>query len=588
MVRYTVKYLLGFILLLATLAQAAEINVSADRDELYASEAFQLIFEVKGAASGKPDFSPLKKYFDILATGQSSSFQWINGETTQTKTYNLTVLAGRTGSITVPAITFGNDKSPSITLNIQAGASKAAPNAGFVDPNSNAQSNNVTTASNVFLEASVDNKNPYVQQQVLYTLRVFRATTINGQLTNPIANDTLVQYLGNDKEYEQLRNNTRYLVTERRFVLFPQSTGTIEIPPVTLTGQMVAVRQRSAYFDPFGQSTQAIRLSSNAIKLNVLAALANQNPWLPAEKISLDEHWSIDPPIFKVGEPITRTITLNARGLMAAQLPSLTSVLSDDFKTYPDQAKLNNKNRDNGVTGTRTESLALVPLTAGEFTLPAISVTWWNSSSKQTETSTIPARTIVVAAAANAINNDATPIAATPTPVKNTDQRWKIASIAFAVLWLVTIIGFYRFYWARRSTAQQNDTSSPYVFKSGNDRDAWRRLQQACTRHDAEQTYHRLLQWAAARWPHENITNLEQLQTQLQDPAVHSAFDELQAARFGAQQASWQGKTLWQALEEWAKNTAVEEKLNKTKETEPHLYKLAKPRQSKQKQPKEK
>jgi hypothetical protein len=92
-----------------------------------------------------------------------------------------------------------------------------------------------------------------------------------------------------------------------------------------------------------------------------------------------------------VGEPITRTITISARGLTGAQILPLILTPSNDYKAYPDQAQLDEQVDSKGVTGIRRESLALVPNRQGEIVLPEISVRWWDTVHQRMQTATLEA-----------------------------------------------------------------------------------------------------------------------------------------------------------------------------------------------------
>ncbi|MFQ3223708.1 MAG: hypothetical protein ACI80W_002085, partial [Porticoccaceae bacterium] len=59
---------------------------------------------------------------------------------------------------------------------------------------------------------------------------------------------------------------------------------------------------------------------------------------------------------------------------------------------------------DNGIVGTRTESLALVPNQAGEMTIPGIEVRWWDTIKQRMQTANLPAKRVQVSAS-NSINS---------------------------------------------------------------------------------------------------------------------------------------------------------------------------------------
>ncbi|MGL5358438.1 MAG: BatD family protein, partial [Shewanella sp.] len=77
---------------------------------------------------------------------------------------------------------------------------------------------------------------------------------------------------------------------------------------------------------------------------------------------------------------------------------------------------------------------------AGTFTLPEITVPWWNPHLKRQEVATLPARTIVVKGSAP---NDVTEPPLWQTEVDSVNY-WPWLSALFAALWLMTLVAWRR------------------------------------------------------------------------------------------------------------------------------------------------
>src|SRR5690606_33406550 len=97
-----------------------------------------------------------------------------------------------------------------------------------------------------------------------------------------------------------------------------------------------------------------------------------------ARELTLTQQWQPDPGVDLLsGESLTRTLTLEAEGLSASQLPALQSLApgaSDQLRQYADQPKLENVTRESGIRALRQDSAALVAQADGSFTLPALQV----------------------------------------------------------------------------------------------------------------------------------------------------------------------------------------------------------------------
>ena len=120
--------------------------------------------------------------------------------------------------------------------------------------------------------------------------------------------------------------------------------------------------------------------------------------WLPAKNVQLTEEWSTDPQSLHAGEPVTRTLRLQAVGLSAEQLPEITVAASDGVKTYGDQPLARTTADSDWVRGVREQRIALVPGNEGSYTLPEIRIDWWDTERNAPRQTTIPARVIQVAA----------------------------------------------------------------------------------------------------------------------------------------------------------------------------------------------
>ena len=259
------------------------------------------------------------------------------------KSWPLNVLARHDGTLKIPAIAFGRDRSTPATINVV----NQSP-AGYA----------TGSDREIFLEVEATPKDPYVQSEVIYTIRLFRSVaTANESLSDPpdVSGTTaVVEKIGDDKMYRTRRGGKLYSVLERRYAIYPQGSGSITIKPVVYQGQ-ITNGMSSFFSNPFGVQPHTVMVQSDPITLNVrpIPKAFTGGQWLPARDITLTEEWSQYPLKFKVDEPLTRTIVLTAKGLTSSQLPELPAWQSPDFKQYPDQPKLQDDKKFNGVIGKR-------------------------------------------------------------------------------------------------------------------------------------------------------------------------------------------------------------------------------------------
>jgi hypothetical protein len=539
MVARVVLILLLF--LYATGIQAAIIRAHVDRNPVPLNESFVLTFDVQGDADGEADFSPLEALFDILNRSQGSKIQIINGRMDRTSQWQLTLMARDVGNYTIPAISFGKDRSNSLSLVVEAETSDASDQAGAI-----------------FLEAELTPQQAYVQSQLVYTVRLLRSVNLrSGRLSEPKLSgvEVMVEKLGDDRNFETLRNGVRYVVIERSFAIFPQQSGTLTVEPTVFQGQII----EGSRFN-FNETLRSKRVASQSFSVAVQPIpAAAQRPWLPGRELQLVEEWPQDPPRFRVGEPLTRTVTLTASGIAAAQLPSLAGRLPEGLKQYTDQPLIKNQTRADGLTGMRQEKIAILPGRPGRFELPAIEIPWWDPVTGQQQLARIPARSIEVSAAA-----DSQPVPAPLPPgsdpamsesspaeiVQPGDAAgfWPWLSVVLVLGWLTTAL----LWWRQRFKPEPQ--SNPHKPEKPNE--VYREFKHACRHNDAAACKTALLKVAKNHWQTRPPTSLGAIADRV-DSTFANAIDELNRVLYGQGNIDWDGARLLREAESWLKSDPV-------------------------------
>ncbi len=552
--------LLMVMLLCTQAVLATTINVRSDRNPVATNESFRLIFESDGSVDGEPNFKALEQNFEVMQQSQGTTMQIVNGQVSQARQWTVVLMPRRSGQLTIPAIAFGKDKSQPVVIGVtEATVSSEEPN-------------NSVLFFEVSTTSAPETGNAYVQSQVIYNVRLFRAVNVaNARLSEPVVSgaDAVVEKLGDDREFETTRDGRRYVVLERSYAIFPQQSGTVTIDPVSFEGQVV--NRARGMFDVFDQGGPIRRVRSAAVTLDVMPMPAGEEPqqWLPAREVKLIEEWpegvDLSQPI-TAGEPLTWTLTLIADGLTAAQLPTITPVMPDGLKAYPDQAKQMNDKKQETLIGVRQEKIALIPVQAGEYQLPAIEVPWWNSQTGQREVAHLPARTLRVAAAAGSNsgaamlpplseNEQARPqVSSSAVVTSSNDTTWRVVSAVLGLGWLLTVMAW----WISRRTAEhprEPGRESQMVDVSA----VKQRVRKACLENHAVAAKEALLVWGAISWPTHPPGALGQLAQRVSDETLRDEIIALNQQIYGQSTANaphqWDGNAMWRAFERELKQT---------------------------------
>lgn len=364
------------------LASAQTVEVTVDRTEIARGDTVELTIRVFQQQNSQLDLSPLREDFDVLASRTSQQIRSINNQVESWTDYIITLFPTREGEVQIPSFQIGAETTAPITLSV-------------VDrgPNSNQGS------SELFLETEVNKQSVFVQEQLLFTIRLFY--TISGirnpQFTELDMPDTVIQLIGSPNQYERLIDGVRYGVYEMRYVIFPQRSGPLEIPDILFRGE---VTDGSSNFVFRNLNTQRVTAYIEGMTIDVKErppAAQGLDSWLPASNVTLEESWDQDLGNLQVGQTITRTLRLTAEGLDGAMLPPFSPAQIEGTNLYPDPADIERTFVEGEIVGTRIESTDLVPTRAGIVEIPELSVPWWDINANELRYATVPATRLAIA-----------------------------------------------------------------------------------------------------------------------------------------------------------------------------------------------
>jgi hypothetical protein len=473
----------------------------------------------------------------------------VNGQWSLKKSWDLALISKQAGVFTIPPVPFGSDSSPAVRVTVKPSTSNTMQGTSGKDA--------------YFLEVTTDKRSAWVQSEIIYTVRFLSSININRPtLSEPQTNDAdaIIEQLGQVANYQKLINGLPYTVSELRFAVYPQHSGKLTFKPIVFEGRVPSGRRSSSLFDQFMQSGTLKRLRSKSISVTVKPRPANvaADKWLPAENLTIEEDWSEDIAQLRTGEPVTRTLTINATGLTAEQLNEIEFPDIDGVKQYPDKAVTENQRERDGITGIKQIKVAMIPTQAGRYTVPEIRIPWWNTRSGKQEFATVPESVIEATGLASA--SALTPPTAMVAPLARDGARpvagatdsaavrervvidpgyWPWISLVLATGWIATTLLFFR---TRRSGAEtaKPAPSAPILPLE-------RAVEKACTQGDAAGTKDSLLKWASVRWPKQNVTSLADVAAVVPRD-LGTQIDALNSTLYSAHGDDWEPKALLAAF----------------------------------------
>jgi len=211
------------IILLFQLVSGQSVTASVDVNQLAVNETFTFKIEAKDANNmPRINLAPLEKNFTIISgPTQQTSYQWINGKATSSKTLTWTLVPNKKGQLTIPALAVTVDgeklKTKPIRMNVKG-------------------SGQVVNKDELFLLAEIDQDEVYVGEQVTVTYKLYTRVQMSLEdIKYPESVGFWTEELSVPRppRFNQTTiNGVLYNVaTLYKVALFPTKTGELELTP---------------------------------------------------------------------------------------------------------------------------------------------------------------------------------------------------------------------------------------------------------------------------------------------------------------------------------------------------------------------
>jgi hypothetical protein len=402
-------YRISLISMLAVLLSAggvfpAEVSFRAyvDKSEIGLNEQITLTIEVSGKQDLPEPELPLIEDFGVYSSGRSTNFSFINGKVSSSVTYNYTLAPEREGEFYLGAATLRykgqSYQTEPIKIVVKAGKAltRKTPAGGEIKGEA------IPGAGELFLHSSLDKKEAYVGEQITLNLKFYTSVRMvdQPQLTSPSFTGFWVEELPPQKQYYQVVEGKRYLVSEIKKALFATASGEFTIEPFELQAK---IEQRSRRRDPFSifdddffglTRGREVRLESEPLSVKVLPLPVEGKPASFGGAVgSFEISLSADTTKVEMNQPITMRIKLSGSGniktIGAPKLPELP-----DFRHYSSGSSENVNNRSDRISGSKIFEEVFIPKSPGKFSFPPIEYAFFDPERGRYET--ISTRPLVI------------------------------------------------------------------------------------------------------------------------------------------------------------------------------------------------
>ncbi len=524
------RFIFILILLCGHAKAMAALSMQITPSPARLGDTLQLTLTLNEMSDVPPDLSPLEKDFTLAGTEHNMSYTAANGVTKSESQWIVFLIAKKAGVLSIPSIQIGHQYSAHGQVTITTSSMRTT-----LDNQTDSLEDDA-----VLLQAETSKSNPFIREQVIYTVKLFsRKPLMNAEYHPPRVEDALLISLGDGRRYQTTLNGQEYGVDEQLYAVYPQKSGELKITPPEFNAIVYDAVPRRIHVD------------GSAVKL-IVKQVPERNArehWLPAIRVTLTEQYDTLVSTIGLGNTIVRTVTLQSVAMPAELLPALEFTDNKQFSTYLGKPESHNTLRHKELIGTTTVNVTYLLNQTGAVTLPSISLPWFNTVTGKQERATLPERTLTVTGKASApITPSATqepPHQVIPTPqptlaapaTQSHQIAWWLAG-ALVMVGLVTLM------------------LSRYRHKTGvikqNIRSVLLQLRKVCSMNDPVQAHAALLNWGRMQWPDMTLFNLGQLKNLVYDIELKKQTLLLSQALYSQNsQANWHGDALWHAVKHY-------------------------------------
>jgi len=311
------------------------------------------------------------------------------------------------------------------------------------------------------------------------------------------------------------------------FNIFPQRTGTLQVPEIGVAFSVSA---------GYGKPERDFQFTTESMNVEVeLPPGAKAGETLvTSTAFAAKQSWQPNPEGLKVGDALTRRITLRADDIPGMVLPPITPPKISGLAIYPDQPQVQDKSDRGELEGERIESHTFVFQQSGSYEIPGAQIRWWNPERKTLEDVEIESLMVEVA------SNPNLPAGKSPALKTIGDNPMLVG-----FLLLLTTAGAFTLYWYWRPLLER--WRAWQLRREQSEAAHFKRLLQACRENNPVAAYNALMDWLARRSNGKSIT-LAAFSRENADSTLAKSLTDLQSVVVGTDRQNWHGGDLEAAL----------------------------------------
>ena len=392
-------------IVVTTAAAVAQTLTASAPSRVAVGEQFRLTYTVNTQNVSEFRAGNIPDEFEVLIgpnRSMQSSYQMINGHTSQSSsiTYTYIVAATKGGSFTIPAahVIVDGKKIASNALTIKvsgtANSGSSSRSNSYDDGEDVREVGSRISGSDLFIKVSANKKRVFEQEPILLTYKVYtlvQLTQLRGDMPDLKSFYTQEVDLPQQKSFsiETVNGRPYRTCTWSQYVMFPQTTGKLQIPSITFEGIVV---QQNRNVDPFeaffngGSGYVEVKKKIVAPGIDIQVDPLPQRPAAFSGGVGrFNISGQMDKTETKANDPIKIRVIVSGTGnLKLIKQPVIT--LPADFDKYEPKVTEQTKLTAAGIEGSKIYDFLIVPRHQGKYDIPPVEFTYFDTTSKRYET----------------------------------------------------------------------------------------------------------------------------------------------------------------------------------------------------------
>ncbi len=511
--------------LISFTANAGNLTATVSSNQVTKAEVFQLrlTYDAK-VDSDSLNFAVLEQNFFLGQPSFGSSLNYVNGKRSSRSEWTIALKAKQLGTLTIPSFSIeGNQSQP---INIQVSQDNDLPK-----PSELAQ-----------IQSQLEKKTLYPNESTqLKTRLIIKADPRrlqNVQISPPEGDGFTVKQVGQPNQYQTVINGLEATVVDQTFDITATQSGEQQLNSLGFSATFVFGSNRSGT-----TKLLPVKIAAESLSINVKPKPTDSNnAWLPTTELDLSQTWidaqgnaldsNTQQLAVKVGDSITRQLTLTIQGIEAENFPNILVSYPQAVRQYAEKPQFTQL--ENGATQMTVQQV-LIAQHQGNVSLPPVVVEWFNTQAEQKQLSQTSGLKLEIEAAAMGTPQ---PVVITKDQARSSDSNsgiWPYLTALFATLWVLTLV------WHIKSRINV----MPAKHIGTEEDDLKTQLIEAVKSGDHAKT-----QFLATRWlknqTHKSAATINE---------IHQELQAMAASQYGNQSPAWSNKTLIKLIHKLDKQT---------------------------------